>query len=226
MPVLPSRPDPACEPGASSTTCPTPDSAAPATDAPATPEPQRRDGRAWTWLAAIEHRWPTWLALAMVAVSVGGEVEPTGLAEGLLVFALGYLGSAVVQRRQATWLVAIVAIAAAALLRLQEQIAPSTVLLAAAVGLVLWAAVRGRLRTDAVKLETAGMLLFGGVAVVAMAVDPVLGLYLVAAGWLGHALWDIAHLRADKVVSRSFAEWCAVFDGLRGIGILVVAALV
>jgi hypothetical protein len=161
----------------------------------------------------------------MVAVSVGGQEEPTGLAEGLLVFALGYLGSAVVQRRQATWLIAVVAIGAAALLRLQDQLAPSTVLLTAAAGLVLWAALRGRLRTDAVKLETAGMLLFGGIAIAAMAVDPEVGLYLVAAGWLGHAVWDIAHLRADTVVSRSFAEWCAVFDGLRGVGILVAAVL-
>jgi hypothetical protein len=224
MPVFPTQPDPAAEPGRPSTTCLTPD-AAPATDLPATPGPRHRDRRVWPWVAAIGHRWPTWLALAMVAVSVGGQEEPTGLAEGLLVFALGYLGSAVVQRRQATWLIAVVAIGTAALLRLQDQVAPSTVLLAAAAGLVLWAAVRGRLRTDAVKLETAGMLLFGGIAITAMAVDPELGLYLVAAGWLGHAVWDIAHLRADKVVSRSFAEWCAVFDGLRGIGILVAAVL-
>ncbi len=224
MPAFPAQPDPVPEPGTSSTTCLTPDTA-PATDQPATPEPHHRDERAWTWLAAIGHRWPTWLALAMVAVSVRGQEEPTGLAEGLLVFALGYLGSAVVQRRQATWLIAVVAIGAAALLRLQDQLAPSTVLLAAAAGLVLWAALRGRLRTDAVKLETAGMLLFGGIAIAAMAVDPEVGLYLVAAGWLGHAVWDIAHLRADTVVSRSFAEWCAVFDGLRGVGILVAAVL-
>jgi hypothetical protein len=223
MSDFPSRPDPAVEP-ASSTTCLTFDEA-PATAPPATPEPHDRGRRGWTWVAAIGHRWPTWLALAMVAVSVGGQEEPTGLAEGLLVFALGYLGAAVVQRRRATWLIAIVAIGAAVLLRLQDQIAPSTVLLAAAAGLVLWAALRGRLRTDAVKLETAGMLLFGGIAIAAMAVDPEVGLYLVAAGWLGHAVWDVAHLRADKVVSRSFAEWCAVFDGLRGAGILVAAVL-
>lgn len=76
----------------------------------AVPVPQGRTGSSRSWLAAIGHRWPTWLALAMVAVSVGGEDDPTGLSEGLLVFALGYLGAAVVQRRQATWLVAVVAI--------------------------------------------------------------------------------------------------------------------
>ena len=48
------------------------------------------------------------------------------------------------------------------------------------------------------------------------------GRYVVAAGWFGHAAWDLAHLRADKVVSRSFAEWCTVFDILRAIGILVL----
>jgi hypothetical protein len=49
-----------------------------------------------------------------------------------------------------------------------------------------------------------------------------LGGYLLAAGWFGHAAWDVAHYRADKVVSRSFAEWCAVFDALGAVGILIV----
>jgi hypothetical protein len=48
------------------------------------------------------------------------------------------------------------------------------------------------------------------------------GRYIVAAGWFGHAAWNFAHLRADKVVSRSFAEWCTVFDVLRAVGILIL----
>ena len=38
----------------------------------------------------------------------------------------------------------------------------------------------------------------------------------------GTALWDGALLRADKGRSRSSAEWCAVFDVPRGIGILAL----
>jgi hypothetical protein len=37
-----------------------------------------------------------------------------------------------------------------------------------------------------------------------------------------HAAWDFAHFRADKVVSRSVAEWCTVFDVLRAVGILIL----
>ena len=71
-------------------------------------------------------------------------------------------------------------------------------------------------------LETAGMVAFTAIALVGLSVDPDLGRYIVAAGWFGHAAWDFAHFRADKVVSRSFAEWCAVFDVLRAVGILIL----
>jgi hypothetical protein len=40
-----------------------------------------------------------------------------------------------------------------------------------------------------------------------------------------HALWDIAHWRANRVVSRSFAEWCAVFDFIGGVSILIFPAI-
>lgn len=41
---------------------------------------------------------------------------------------------------------------------------------------------------------------------------PDLARYLVAAGWLLHGVWDFIHLKLDKVVARSFAEWCGVID--------------
>ena len=71
-------------------------------------------------------------------------------------------------------------------------------------------------------VETAGMVGFAAIALAAVSVDPDLGRYIVAAGWFGHAAWDFAHLRADKVVSRSFAEWWTVFDVLRAVGILIL----
>jgi hypothetical protein len=52
-------------------------------------------------------------------------------------------------------------------------------------------------------------------------VEPDVGRYLLAAGWISHALWDIAHWRANRVVSRSFAEWCAIFDLIGGVSILI-----
>jgi hypothetical protein len=49
-------------------------------------------------------------------------------------------------------------------------------------------------------------------ALVAMAVDPAVATWLVAAGWLGHGIWDLVHLARNRVVAPSFAEWCGVFD--------------
>jgi hypothetical protein len=133
-----------------------------------------------------------------------------------------YLAAAVLQRRQATWLVAVATVAAFAALRLQDWVDPVVALIVAALALVLWGAVRGQLRRrGALVVEMAGMVGFTAIALAAVSVDPDLGRYVVAAGWIGHAAWDFAHFRADKVVSRSFAEWCTVFDVLRAVGILI-----
>ncbi|MFW6690609.1 hypothetical protein [Streptomyces sp. MAR4 CNX-425] len=58
-------------------------------------------------------------------------------------------------------------------------------------------------------------MVFCGLAVAGLAADADLGRYLVAAGWLGHGVWDLVHLRARRLgglVSPTFAEWCAVVD--------------
>ncbi|MGQ0574969.1 MAG: hypothetical protein ACT4RN_12290 [Pseudonocardia sp.] len=44
---------------------------------------------------------------------------------------------------------------------------------------------------------------------------------MAGAGWLAHGIWDFAHLRADTVVSRSYAEWCGVVDVLVAVGLVV-----
>jgi hypothetical protein len=174
------------------------------------------------WLAALLHRWPTCLAVVMAALlAPGSTVEE--LSGALPLLALGYLAASVLQRRQATWLLAIVIVAAFAALRLQNWVEPIVALLVVAVLLVLWAAVRGQLRQDKMLvLEIAGMVGFTVIAMAAVSVEPTLGRYVIAAGWFGHAAWDFFHLKTEKVVSRSFAEWCAVYDVLRAIGILVL----
>jgi hypothetical protein len=175
-----------------------------------------------SWAAALMHRWPTWLAIALAALTVGGSTVES-LADVLPMLAFFYLAAAVLQRRQATWLVAVVVVAAFAALRLQEWVDPVVAFSVAALALVLWGAVRGQLRRrEALVVEMAGMVGFTAIALAAVSVDPDLGRYIVAAGWFGHAAWNFAHLRADKVVSRSFAEWCTVFDVLRAVGILIL----
>ena len=175
-----------------------------------------------SWAAAIMHRWPTWLAIALAVLTVGGSTVES-LADVLPMLAFFYLAAAVLQRRQATWLVAVATVAAFAALRLHDWVDPVVAFSVAALALVLWGAVRGQLwRRGALVVETAGMVGFTAIALAAVSVDPDLGRYIVAAGWFGHAAWDFAHFRADKVVSRSFAEWCTVFDVLRAVGILIL----
>lgn len=36
--------------------------------------------------------------------------------------------------------------------------------------------------------------------------------YLLAAGWLGHAAWDVLHLKTGFIVPRWWAQWCVVID--------------
>jgi hypothetical protein len=175
-----------------------------------------------SWAAAIMHRWPTWLAIALAALTVGGSSTVEGLADVLPMLAFFYLAAVVLQRRQATWLVAVVVVAAFAALRLQDWIDPVVAFSVTALALVLWGAVRGQLWRGALVVEMAGMVGFTAIALAAVSIDPDLGRYIVAAGWFGHAAWDFAHFRADKVVSRSFAEWCTVFDVLRAVGILIL----
>jgi hypothetical protein len=64
------------------------------------------------------------------------------------------------------------------------------------------------------------MLAFGSTVLVALYVDPDLGGKLVAIAILGRVAWDAYHFLRNRVVSRSYAEFCAVFDLLLGAAIL------
>lgn len=76
-----------------------------------------------------------------------------------------------------------------------------------------WGSARGELqRPRMLGVQTAGVLAFGGLAVLALSVDPDLGRYVLAGGWLGHAAWDVFHHRADCVVPRWYAEMCLTAD--------------
>ena len=48
---------------------------------------------------------------------------------------------------------------------------------------------------------------------------------MLAAGWLAHAAWDVAHHRADRVVPRWYAELCMVCDLIIAAALLTVGTL-
>lgn len=97
---------------------------------------------------------------------------------------------------------------------------------------LIFGAARGRLRRPGVLvLQIAGLLGFGALALLALFLDPAVGHYVVAAGWIGHAIWDVAHHRdlnhnrAVGVVPRWYAESCFVLDLLIGASLLVAPTL-
>ena len=84
-------------------------------------------------------------------------------------------------------------------------------------------AVRGRSReAGGLALQAAGVLVFGAMSLAALSVTPA-GVYLVAFALLGHAAWDAFHHVRDRVVARSYAEFCGFLDLLLGVAILVLA---
>ena len=165
----------------------------------------------------VLRRWPTVLAAGLAVANLGGgesDDAVQALADVLLLLPLLYLIVAAMRRRRASWPVLVVLVAAMIALWAVDVVAPSAVVVAVALLVLVVGAVRGQLASGTFRLQAWGMLGFGVVALAGLAVDPDLGRYVVAAGWFGHGIWDLVHLRADKVVSRSYAEWCAVVDVL------------
>jgi hypothetical protein len=105
---------------------------------------------------------------------------------------------------------------------------PTTVILPGlAVAYLLLGAIRRQFRRPGVlRLEIVGLVLFAGCAVLAVFVAPQAGHYIVGAGWIGHAAWDVAHHRnlsrhrAVGVVPRGYAEFCIVVDFLIGASLI------
>ncbi|MEV0172147.1 hypothetical protein AB0I00_13635 [Streptomyces sp. NPDC050803] len=175
----------------------------------------------------LTRRWPTALALAVAALNLAASGSQDvadavdGFGEVLPLLPLIYLTVNQIGTPRATWPVLGVGLVTVFVLPLQDAVAPSTVLVALALVLLLWGAVRGTPHGPAgFGVQAAGAVVFGGLALAGLAVDPDLGRYVVAAGWFLHGVWDFVHLWLDKVVARTFAEWCGVVDVLVAVQLL------
>ena len=181
------------------------------------------------WADFLMHRWPTALGIALAALIVFDLKIDAGSVSSLsalaVLMALVYVGAAALDRRWSAWVVLLAGFAVMVVLQdlLDSGIYPSAVLLLAALVFFVLGAVRGQLRRPGgLTLQAAGMLGFGAVALIALYADPDLGGYLVAIALLGHGAWDAYHYLRDRVVARSYAEWCAVIDLLVGAAILFI----
>jgi hypothetical protein len=175
----------------------------------------------------LRRRWPTLAGLgfaALVAFDLASGVE---LAPVLAASAAVYLGAAALQRPAAAWPLFFVTVAVITVARLlDDRIEPTWVILAGAVALLAYGLLRGAGRPGhGLPLQTLGLLGFGAAAAASLAITPELGAYLVAAGLLGHAAWDLHHHRTNRVVVRSLAEFCLVLDTALAVAIVIVTVL-
>jgi hypothetical protein len=155
--------------------------------------------------------WPALIGLAFalaVGLVVGG-----GFPAIVLVCAVIYLLAAVTGRPGMAWLGFLVTGPAIALGPILDAEWLSLTIIGA-FGLVLVAIglVRGTWKTPINRLQLVGVLGFGVIALAALLVQPVIAGILIAVGLVIHAVWDIVHHRRNVVVSRSYAEFCAVLD--------------
>jgi hypothetical protein len=185
------------------------------------PHAHRNDGRRWT--SVLVHRWPTALGVAVAALTVLDLRGGTELAALTMLMPVVYLGAAALDRRRFAWVVLLAGVAVLAFVPSSSEVVPTVGFLAAALVFFVVGAARGELRKPGgLALQTVGMLAFGSIVLAALYVDADLGGFLVAIALLGHAAWDAYHYLRDRVVARSYAEWCAVVDLLAGAAVLFV----
>ena len=175
------------------------------------------------WTGFLAHRWPTALGVAVAALTVFDLRDGTELAALTMLMPVVYLGAAALDRRRFAWVVLLAGVAGLAFVPSSSEVVPTVGFLAAALVFFVVGAARGELRKPGgLALQTVGMLAFGSIVLAALYVDADLGGFLVAIALLGHAAWDAYHYLRDRVVARSYAEWCAVVDLLAGAAVLFV----
>ncbi|RKN53186.1 hypothetical protein D7193_21945 [Micromonospora costi] len=113
----------------------------------------------------------------------------------------------------------------ALLMTVDAWVSPSVLgpwtLLVLPVGYLVVGAYRRRLRGPGVLArQLVGLAAWSALALTAAAAGGRAAAWLVAFGWLGHAVWDAVHHRRDEVVPRAYAEWCGVLDAVLGVTII------
>jgi hypothetical protein len=169
----------------------------------------------------LMHRWPTALGIAVAALAAFDMQDALEFAAPIVLMALVYLGAAALDRRWSAWVVLLAGLPLLLFFPSLSDTDLSVVLLVAAAVFLVLGVARGQLRRPGgLPLQATGMLAFGSIALVALYVDPDLGGKLVAFALICHAAWDAYHLLRNRVVPRSYAEFCAVCDLLLGAAIL------
>jgi hypothetical protein len=185
-------------------------------------------------MTALTNRWPTALALVSTAggIAVMALLDRDAELFGPLVAMMAaiYLMAYAIGRPVSVWVALVVMSALISVFQVLDGrdalgVHPGVAMAIVLVLTWLWTVARRR-HTDSgtFSLQTAGMVGFGAVTLVAAAVEPRAGVALAGVGFLAHGAWDAYHYRMNKVVHRTYAEFCGVVDLVTGTALLVVAA--
>ena len=172
------------------------------------------------WPTLVGIGFATFVALDMFrGTERGSELASIVAASGLV-----YLAAAALEKPSTAWLVFFMSVVVITAAKLGLTGFDATwVLLGLAALFAGYGLLRGATRpAGGLPLQTIAMIGFGAVAAIALYVNEVAGAYLVAAGLFAHAGWDVYHHWANKVVTRSLAEFCFVLDVLLAVAIVIV----
>ncbi len=192
-------------------------------------------GKQTSMRGRLADRWPTGLGLLGVAGAITVIVlddRDAGVFGPIVVGMAGmYMIAYAIGLQWTVWvgfavLSAVVSVLQALRDREVSWADPAIGMTVVVVLLWLWAVARGRYKErDTFWVQTVGMVGFAALTLLCAAVDPRWGAAVAGVGFFAHGLWDAYHFKINKVVSRSYAEFCAVVDV--GVGTaLIIAAIV
>lgn len=170
------------------------------------------------------HWWPTVLGLLFALVLALG--FGTGFATIVMVCAVIYVFAAVVARPGAAWIgfFATSPIVAIGLIFDTEWLALSITAVLGVILIVIGLA-RGTWRTAVNRWQLLGVAVFSALAVVASVTSPLVAGILIAVALIAHAAWDVTHHVRRAVVSRPYAEFCAVLDVTLAVAVILLALM-
>ena len=184
--------------------------------------PRTTTGTGGTAVSRLRRRWPTIAGVALAVLVAydltgGADLAPVLAASGFV-----YLGAAALGRPAAAWPLFLGTFVVITVNEVVGGPDPTWILLGLAVPLAGYGLVRGAWRpTGGLPLQGLAMVGVAAGAIVGVLVGGTVGAYVVAAGLLAHAAWDVYHHRINRVVVRSMAEFCFVLDTLLAVAIIV-----
>ncbi|MGH3333309.1 MAG: hypothetical protein ACRDPJ_18570 [Nocardioidaceae bacterium] len=163
--------------------------------------------------------WPVLLAVALSALSWG--IDPVTARELFTLLPLVYVAVVIVGRRSASWPLLALGSGCFLVFQLQTVVDPTLALAT----LAILVALLGFFVNDSRELvvQSSALVLWLVLVVATLAISADGASVLMAVAWATHGAWDLWHLRRDKVVSRTYAQWCAAFDILIAVQLITRA---